>query len=440
VSAPLAEPAGASRAYARYALGALFVVYVVSYVDRQIMSVLLESIRKEVGASDSQMGLLTGVAFAVFHVIAGIPIARWSDRGTRRSIIALSMAAWSLMTAATALAQGYAHLLLARIGVGVGEAGGSAPSHSLVSDYFPPERRATALAVLTTGGSVGSMLGLWLGGWLGDLYGWRATFVIVGLPGIAVALLLRFTVREPPRGRFDAPRAAGPARRESLLEVQRYLWGFRSFRWMTLAATLHVFAGYGASVWNPTFLIRVHGMSQSEAGSWLALVSFSALAGVGWGFAADRLARRDQRWYMFAPALGSLCAFPFTCFYILSPEPGPALAALVASSLLGNAYTGATFAMAQGLARPHMRTLAAATLLFVMNLFGLGLGPFAVGVLSDLLSPRYGLLALRYSLLLITLPHLVAAAMNLAAARSLRQDLARSQRPELDPAAAHGSR
>jgi predicted MFS family arabinose efflux permease len=430
VSAPPAEPPGASPAYSRYVLGALFVVYVVSYVDRQIMSVLLESIRLEIGASDTQMGLLTGVAFAVFYVIAGIPIARWSDRGTRRSIIALSMAVWSAMTAATALAQGYAHLLLARIGVGIGEAGGGAPSHSLLSDYFPPERRATALAVLTTGGAVGSVLGLLLGGWLGDLYGWRAAFAIVGIPGIAVALVLRLTVREPPRGRFDAARASAPARRESTLEVQRYLWGFPSFGWMTLAATLHVFAGYGASVWNPTFLIRVHGMTQGEAGFWLAVVSFSSFAGILWGYAADRLARGDLRWYMYAPALGSILALPFTCFYVLAPAPGPALAALVISSLLGNAYTGATFAMAQSLARPHMRALAAATVLFVMNLLGLGLGPFAVGVLSDVLTPRYGLEAIRYSLLLIALPHVMAAAMNLAAARSLREDLARSQRAE----------
>jgi predicted MFS family arabinose efflux permease len=422
---PSGAPPEAPDAYAWYVLGVLFLLYVIAYIDRQVMSVLLHPIKQEFGVSDTAMGFLSGIAFAIFYVCVGVPIARWSDRGVRRSIIALAVAVWSAMTALTGAAQSYAHLLLARIGVGIGEAGGGAPAHSLVSDYFPPARRATALGILTTGGGIGMMLGLALGGWLGDRYGWRFAFVALGLPGLAVAVLVRTTVREPPRGRFDA----GASRRagdETTASVVRYLWAFRSFRWLTLAATLHVFAGYGAATWNPTFLVRVHGMTLTEAGFWLGPITgvCSGAGAVLWGMLADRLGRRDERWYMRLPAIGSLAALPFAYGFVLWPGALGAVLFLVPSSLLGNCYTGATFAMTQGLARPHMRALAAAFILLVMNLLGFGLGPLIVGAMNDWLAPRYGLAAIRYSLLIIALPHLLAAAMNLLAARSLREDLA----------------
>jgi predicted MFS family arabinose efflux permease len=426
LSRPQPEP---TSAYEWYVLGVLFLIYVVAYIDRQLMSVLLQPIKQEFGASDTAMGFLSGIAFAIFYVCVGIPIARWSDRGVRRSIIALAVVVWSAMTAVTGAAQSYTHLLLARIGVGIGEAGGGAPAHSLVSDYFPPARRATALGILTTGGGVGMMLGLSLGGWLGDRYGWRVAFVALGLPGLAVALLVRWTVREPPRGRFDAG-AAASARRDTTWGVVRYLWAFRSFRWLSLAATLHVFAGYGAATWNPTFLVRVHGMSLTEAGFWLGPIT-GICSGVGaalWGMLADRLGHRDERWYMLLPAIGSLFALPFAYGFILWPDPLGAVLFLVPSSLLGNCYTGATFAMTQGLARPHMRAMAAAFILLVMNLLGFGLGPFIVGAMNDWLMPRYGMAAIRYSLLIIALPHVLAALLNLLAARSLREDLAAARR------------
>jgi len=422
-------PREAPDAYAWYVLGVLFLLYVIAYVDRQVMSVLLQPIKQEFGVSDTAMGLLTGVAFAIFYFLFGIPIARWSDRGVRRSIIALAVGFWSAMTALTGVAQSYAHLLLLRIGVAAGEAGGGAPAHSLVSDYFPPSRRATALAILTTGGSVGMMLGLALGGWLGDRYGWRLAFVALGLPGLAVALLVRASVREPPRGRFDAGAPPAP-RGETTASVVRYLWAFRSFRWLLLAATLHVFSGFGAASWNPTFLVRVHGMSLTQAGFWLGPITgvCSGLGAVLWGVLADRLGRRDERWYMRLPGLGSLAALPFVYAFILWPEALGAVLFLVPGSLLGNCYTGATFAMAQGLARPQMRATAAAFILLVMNLLGAGLGPFVVGALNDGLEPRFGSATIRYSLLIIALPRLLAAVMNLLAARSLREDLAAARR------------
>lgn len=416
---------GFADPYTRYVIAILFVVYVMSYIDRQLASVLLEDMKADLGASDSQMGLLTGVAFAVVYATLGIPIARWADRGVRRSIIAGGLAVWSAATALTGAGRSYIEVLLARFGVGAGESAAGPPGHALLADYFPPQERGRALAIYSAGGAVGMMLGMWLGGWLGDLYGWRAAFVIVGLPGLALAVLVRLTVREPLRGRFDRSR---PPPRESLRVVLATLWQIRSFRWMTLAATLHVFAGFGASNWTPAFLMRIHGMTASEAGFWLGpVVGFGSLVGgIFWGWAVDAWGRQDMRWYMWLPSIGTLIAMPFSYAFILWPTDH-AIWFQIFAGFFGNCYAGATFAMAQGLAKPHMRAMAAASLLFVMNLGGLGLGPTIIGFMNDWLTPHFGIEAIRVSLLIIGIPHVVAAVFGVLAARTLREDLDKAQ-------------
>ena len=424
-SAPETPRVGFSDPYTRYVMGILFLVYVVSYVDRQLASVLLEDMKHDLGATDAQMGLLTGVAFAIVYATLGIPIARWADRGVRRSIIAGGLAVWSAATALTGAGRSYAEVLLARLGVGAGESAAGPPGHALLSDYFPLEQRGRALAIYSAGGSVGMMLGMWLGGWLGDVHGWRAAFVIVGLPGLALAVVVRLTVREPPRGRFDS---APKPQHESLGVVAATLWQTRSFRWMTLAATLHVFAGFGAANWTPAFLMRIHGMTAGEAGFWLGPVvgTGSFIGGLFWGWAVDSAGRRDLRWYMWLPTAATLVAMPFSYAFILWPDRG-AIYFQVASAFFGNCYAGATFAMVQSLARPHMRAMAAAGVLFVMNLGGLGLGPTLIGFMNDALTPRFGIEAIRVSLLIIGLPHVVAAVFGIWSARTLREDIAAVQ-------------
>ncbi len=420
------EATGFADPYSRYVMGVLFLVYVVSYIDRQLMAVLLDPIKHELGASDAQMGLLTGIAFAIFYSVFGLPIARLADRSSRRTVIAASVAAWSLMTALTGWTRSYTQILLARIGVGVGEAGGGAPSHALLSDYFPPDQRGRALALLSGGGAVGIMLGLWLGGVLGDLFGWRMAFWLLGFPGLAVALLVRLTVREPPRGRFDG----GGARESDPLGVTlRYLWQRRAFVYMTLAATLHVFAGFGASNWHPSFLRRVHGLTGSEVGFWLGPVTQVAafVGGVSSGWISDRLGRRDLRWYMWVPLLGSLVTLPFSYGFLLADSFPLAIACMVPAAFLGNSYAGVTFAMAQGIARPAMRATAAAVVLFVMNVGGLGMGPTIFGAMSTWLEPRFGQESIRVALMIVGIPHLVACVFNWLAARTLREDLAFGQ-------------
>jgi predicted MFS family arabinose efflux permease len=430
-AAPGAGAAGAepSRATAHYVLAVLVAVAALNIVDRHLFGLLIEPIKRDLGLSDTWMGLLAGFTFALFYTVCGLPVARWADRGVRRSIIALGLFLWSGMTALCGLSQNLLQLALARIGVGIGEAAGAPPSHSLVCDYFPPERRASALAITSMGGSLGLILALLGGGFVAQRWGWRAAFLAAGLPGLALALLVRLTVREPVRGRFDAPRSSVP--RPSTREALRFLFGLRSYRHLIAAGSLHSFAGVAAASWNAVFLMRVHGQSVSEAGAQLALLNatFAAIGITLWGFAVDRLAARDLRWYQWLPALGTTAALPFLLGFLLWPDPGRAILFLAPASLLAGAWVGPGHAMHQGLARPELRSTSSALALLIMNLIGLGLGPTAVGFLNERLDPAFGPEAVRYSLLLVAVASLWGAGHNLLAARTLREDLAAKERP-----------
>jgi predicted MFS family arabinose efflux permease len=438
VSAPAREPqpeesgAGEEKVgfrdpYTVYVMGAMLLVYIISYIDRQLMAVLLQDIKLEFGLTDGQMGMLTGIAFAVAYSVVGLPVARLADRTARRTVIAVGVVVWSAITALTGAVQNFAQLFVARLGVGAAESAGGPPGHSLLADYFPPHQRGRALALYSAGGSVGIMLGMWIGGILGQEYGWRAAFMILGVPGLVVALLIRFTVREPPRGRFDVGHTPES---EPLSVTAAYLWQRRAFVWLTLAATLHVFAGFGASTWNATFLRRVHGLTSGEAGFWLGPVSgiSSFVGGLAAGWIADHFGRRDARWYMWVPIFGSLLAMPCSYAFLLWPTVMPAVLFLIPSAFFGNSHAGVTFAMAQSIARPRMRAMAAAIVLFIMNVGGLGAGPWILGMLSDYLGPRFGDESIRVALMIIALPHLAACVLNVIAARTLREDLAAAQR------------
>ncbi len=412
-------PEPGSPAYARYVLGLLFVVYVLNFVDRQILAILLEPIKAELGASDTGMGFLTGIAFALFYTVAGIPIARVADRGTRRTVIALGLAVWSAMTALSGVVRTFGQLALARIGVGVGEAACSPPAHSLLADYFPPERRATALAVYSMGIHVGVLFGFVIGGWMSQHFGWRLAFLVVGLPGLALAAVVRLTVREPPRHHLTATPLSSAT-------VLRTVWAMPTFRHMALGAALHSFAAYGIATWAPAFLARVHHMAPAEIGLWLGMITGigGGIGAVSGGMLADRLSVRDARWALWLPAFASLVEIPFWLLFLFWPSPIPALLLGIPGVLGGAIWFGPVLATTQGLVRPDMRALASAILLFVINLIGLGAGPQAVGVLNDLLAPWAGTTAVRYSLLVVGVMNTWAALHFALAARTLRADLA----------------
>lgn len=416
-----------SKAYRYYALGILMSAYVFNFIDRQILAILQEPIKQELSLSDTQLGLLTGFAFALFYVVMGLPIARWADRGVRRDIIALAVAVWSVFTAISGLVTSYLQLLLVRIGVGVGEAGCSPPSHSVISDVFPRHERATAIGVYTVGVNIGILLGFLIGGWINEFFGWRAAFFAVGVPGVLLALVIRFTLHEPARGRTDkAVVADSSLDMPSLGDVFRCLWGSRTFRHMALAAAFIAFAGYGLLNWLPSFFIRVHGLGTGTVGTWFALI-----LGVGGGIAtwlvgymADRLGRRDLRWYLWITALSIVVYLPLLIGIFFVENTTLALALYIIPGAFITTYLAPIIAVTHSLVPNRMRAMSSAIVYLVLNLIGLGLGPVSVGFISDLLLPSLGVESLRYALL-VTVPvaALLGALHLVLAARHIRHEL-----------------
>lgn len=387
----------------RITLWILLVVYVFNFIDRQIVNILAEPIARDLDLSDTQIGLMTGLAFALFYTVLGIPIARFADRGTtsRPKVIALALAVWSAMTALCGLAQNFAQLLLARIGVGVGEAGCTPPAHSLISDIVPPERRASALAFYSLGIPVGTLLGMIIGGTLADHVGWREAFVIVGLPGVALALVVLFVIKDPRHSdaaailRGKNQPAALPLG-QAVAEVMRS----RAFVLLLFAGSAASFLAYGKTTWTTIFFQRTHDLTPGQVGLWFGLLG--GVAGIlgTWagGYLADRFGAKNRRHVLSAPAIGMALAVPLAIAAYHAPSWPLALALLFLPTVFNSFYYGPTYSAAQGLVPVRARAIAAASLLFFQNLIGLGLGPLFFGMLSDVLQPTYGADSVRYVL------------------------------------------
>jgi MFS family permease len=380
----------------------LLIVYIFNFLDRQIVNILAEPIKADLGLSDTQLGLLAGPAFAVFYALLGIPIARYADReGTNRvRLIALALAIWSAMTAVCGLAQNFVQLLLARIGVGVGEAGCTPAAHSLISDSVVPEKRSSAIAFYGLGVPIGSLLGLILGGIVNDLYGWRIALMLVGAPGMLLALVVLFVMREPRHHRpVETTATAAPAQLPAR-QAMREIFSSRAFLYILIAASVTAFLGYGKALWTISFFIRSHGLSTTEAGLSMAVVL--GLAGVfgTWlgGKCADIFGKRDKRHILTLPAYGMAVGAPILFLGYQMDDWRVAVALLIVPTILNSAYYGPAYACVQGLVRPQARAVAASIMLFGQNLIGLGFGPFLFGVLSDALAPAYGEESVRYVL------------------------------------------
>ncbi|MCP5066525.1 MAG: MFS transporter [bacterium] len=421
---------GVSSRYSNYVLGLLFVVYVFNFIDRQVLSILLPSIKADLDVSDTYMGFLTGPAFVLFYTFAGIPIARFADRTSRRSVIALGLVVWTAMTAASGLVRSFWQLAAARVGVGIGEAAGSPPAHSLLSDYFPPERRATALSIYGAGVYLGVAVAYLAGGYIGHHFGWRTVYLVIGMAGFPLAALVRFSIRELPRGYSDA--AAVPERDEtvSLWQVLSVLRRNRSFVLVVLATSVMSLSGYGVLTWGATFLMRVHGMGMVEVGVWLGLAigitgGLGAYLGGRW---ADALGRRDRRWYVWLPACELAIAVPFVAGFVLLESRIAALLCFIPFHLLASMYLGPMLSTIQNLVVPHMRATASAVNLFVVNLVGLGIGPLLMGFLNDLLAADYGETSIRWSMLFVGIVGGGSSILFYLAGRSLRDDLDAAQR------------
>lgn len=380
----------------------LTLTYYFSYMDRQILAILLELIRADLHLTDTQLGILSGLAFALFYATLGIPVARLADRMNRRNIIAAALTIWSAMTALCGLAANFTQLLLFRIGVGVGEAGSSPPSHSIIADLYPADQRASAMAIYSLGVVLGAASGTFLGGMIAHYYGWRVAMFAVGLPGLVLALLVWRFVVEPRRGLSDADLVAGDSDMPSLAAGFVTLWRNAAARHLVMAVSITSLIGYGHVAWGPSFLQRSLKLELMQIALYIAPLgaALGTISGVGGGKLADRLARRHglhaQSWLV---AVLKSAALPFTLIFYFAASPAIAIAAYAVSLLLTQSYLGPTFALIQGLAPLRLRALWAAITLLVINLIGLGLGPMLVGWISDTLRPSMGEESLRWAML-----------------------------------------
>lgn len=439
-SAPRATEEGPySGAYTNYVLMVVLGVMIFNNVDRTILSILISPIKREFDLTDTEMGWLLGPAFTLVYTALALPIARWADFGVRRSIVAGGLFVWSLFTTGTYWVQSFWQLFAMRMGVGVGEAAGTAPSLSMLSDYVPPSRRARGLSVISIGAVTGMGLGMIVGGHLNEIYGWRVAFLAAGLPGMLLALVLRFTVREPPRGGSQGERAASG---ESFGASLRYLLSLRTYRIILAANAFSLFAAMGRNLWEPEFIVRVYEMGTGAAGTWYYLTSPlpSALGIYLGGRFADQMGGRDPRWYLLVPAIGQAISVPILLAFLLWPEsdriamPG-FIAALGISaipvafvlswfgSVFGAFFTASFLATTQGIAKLRMRALAAAFSTTVSSFVGLSAGPLLVGVVSDALEVRFGDEALRYSLLVPTAAPLLSVILCVIGAKGVGRDL-----------------
>ncbi len=384
--------------YGWVVVATLCVVYSFNYLDRQFLSVLAEPVKHALHLTDTQLGLLTGLMFALFYTAFGIPVAALADRSHRTRIIAGACALWSLFTAACGLAGNFASLAAARIGVGVGEAGGSPPAYSIISDYFAPASRGRALAVYALGVPLGSMFGAASGGWIAAHFGWRAAFMALGAAGLVLAPLVLLIVREPVRGRLDG---SGPvlARPRFVAAIAAFL-GRPKLLFTALAAGLTAFVGYGAQNWTPAFLMREKGMSLEQVALWYSLtIGIAGVTGT-WlsGVLVDWLGARRPAAYALAPGFAILICLPFFLGVLYAPSWPVALGFVGATSVLAIMYLPAALAVIQNAVPAAQRATSGAFLLFILNLIGLGGGPLYVGLLSDRFRPQFGVHALQHGL------------------------------------------
>jgi MFS family permease len=411
----------AGAAASRRVLVILLLAYIFNFIDRQIIGVLALPIKAELGLSDRQLGLMGGIAFALFYSGLAIPIAWLADRKSRVNIIAASVALWSLFTAACGFAQNFWQLFLARMGVGIGEAGGVAPSYALISDFYPIEKRGRALAFFSLGIPIGSALGVFFGGWLASHLDWRSAFLIVGLAGLPTALLVRLFIAEPVRGGFDAgPSEAAPP----FLIVAAALAGTPSFWLLSFGAASGSILGYGLIFWLPSFFARSFHLGLAEVGWYYgSIVLVGGVAGT-WlgGWFGDRTGPGNPAAYALIPAICFLIAAPAFAFGLFAPSLWLAWLLFALGQMLALAWLGPVIAAVQHIVPPSMRATASASFLFINNLIGIGFGIYFLGFMSDAMNARHGQDALKYSILYGLAFYLLSAAFYLVASRRLKRD------------------
>ncbi len=395
----------------------LLLAYILNFLDRQILGILGPAIKAELNLTDTQFGAIGGLAFALLYSLLGIPLALLADRTSRSGVVAASLAVWSGFTALCGAAAGYWQLFAYRLGVGIGEAGGVAPSYALIADYFPPERRARALAIFSLGIPIGLGGGAYIGAHLAHWFGWRAAFVVMGVLGIVLAPILKYLVR-------DLPRNAPAADAIPLLQAFPMVARKPTFWLMAFAASMSSLCGYGLALWTPSVMVRSFGLDIVSAGNFLAsLLLIGGTAGVfAGGWLADRLGQSDRAWYARLPAIAWLITAPTFALGLMAPNLWLAWPLLLIPNALNILWLGPVVTAVQHLVPQRMRSTASGSFLFINNLIGLGVGPLLMGSISDALKASYGVESLRYAAVGCTAFYLVAAGLMLFAVKRLRAD------------------
>lgn len=417
---PHATPEDRGRWSPYVSLFLLTFTYALNFLDRQILAILAEPIKRDLQLSDTQLGLLTGLAFAFVYVAMGVPLAWLADRAGRVRVVAAACALWSLFTSACGFAQSFTQLALARTGVAIGEAGGTAPSHSIVADLFPPARRALALAIYSMGVPIGVIVGGSLGGFVAQAWGWRGAFIVAGLPGLAVAALVLIVVRDPAKPAASTGQAAA---RPRISDVVRFYFGTPQIVLLSVAGALTAFVTYGMLNWAAALLMRAKGMSLIEIGAYYSWVVGIAL-GIGTflgGYIVDRFGERSPRVYALAPAAALIVAVPFFLGALSAGSWRLSLALLAVPLAMVSMYLAPALALVQNLTPPNMRATAAAILLLVLNLVGLGCGPLFVGLVSDRLQREFGADGLTLGMAALTPFFALSVAFYFGLARLMRR-------------------
>jgi predicted MFS family arabinose efflux permease len=394
----------------------LLLAYILNFLDRQILGILAQPIQADLHLSNAEFGAIGGTAFALLYAALGIPLAYLADRTSRSAVVAGSLAVWSGFTALCGAAVGYWSLFLARLGVGVGEAGGVAPSYALIADYFPPERRARALAIFSLGIPLGLGGGSFIGARLADWLGWRAAFVIMGLAGVALAPILRSVVRDLPKNE--------PASKQTPLGTVFPILARKPAFWLlAFASSASSLCGYGLALWTPKVMMLSFGLDLVSTGNFLAsLLLIGGCAGVfAGGWLADRLGAADRGWYAKLPAIAWIISVPTWGFGLFAPNLWIAWPLLLIGNAVNILWLGPVIAAVQHLVPRPMRSTASASFLLINNLVGLGVGPWLMGRLSDALQATYGADALRNAAVACLAFYLVAAVLMLLSVKSLRR-------------------
>jgi MFS family permease len=421
--AQAASPSMFSAGYKRYALAGLTAVWMLNLVDRALMMLLLQPIKEDLKLSDTQLGLLTGIAFGLFYAVFGLPVARWADRGNRVTITSIAIGLWGVTVMSCLFVTNYVQLALARVAAAIGESGCKPPTYSLVGDYFPEvTERTRAMAIYMAGGPLAALVSFIVGGWLNELYGWRMTFFLMGIPGLALAVLVKLSIVEPRSLKAERVETRKPP---AMKEILRILWRQRSCRHLCIALILLYTMGYGLGPWYAAFLMRSHGMGTAEVGLWLGLIiSLGGMGGILAGsYFANRWFTGDERAQMRFAAATMVLLVPCFVAFLTLPDKHQALMAFVPLQLVLSAFTGPTYVLMQRLVVDDMRATMMAVIMLLTNLLGMGIGPQLVGVLSDLLMPMFAVDSLRYAMLLTSLIALWSAYHFGRVSQTVRADL-----------------